>query len=104
MKRFRNFVALSVGVLRAEFPSFEVLQTFDIFHLGARVTQDDDPEYERLVGKTQHEHAKALCACLDLNVAALLDQLADYKPMAEKIFKSKKIAVLDAWWLSMSCG
>lgn len=98
LRRFRNFVTLAVGVVRAEFPNFEVLQTFSIFHLGNRVTQNNDADYERLLGQTQTEHAKALCACLQLDVASFNAQLVDHRSLAEKIFLSKKITVLDAWW------
>ena len=98
MDRFRNFVALVVSVTRAEFPNFEVLQTFDIFHLGARITQGTTCEQYEIGQRTgKAEHAASLCSCLKLDVRSLMSQLEDHRALAEKAYASKTIAPIDAW-------
>ena len=95
--RLRNWAHLAKSILRAEFPNFEVLQTFSIFGLSAKETRemDDDEQEERL--RKRRGHMQALCSCLKLDLGRLESQFEDHEPLAKKFFSERRMSPMEAW-------
>jgi hypothetical protein len=98
MKHFKLWTTLVRATLAAEFPGFEILQTFCIFNLSPKShANEHDKAYNVEVAARNTTHLGSLAGCLRLDPVRLASQMADHQPLADKLFISKKLTVLAAW-------
>jgi hypothetical protein len=98
MKHFKLWTTLVRATLAAEFPGFEILQTFSIFNLSPKShANEHDTAYNVEVVARKATQLRSLAGCLRLDAVQLESQMADHQSLAEKLFISKKLTVLAAW-------
>lgn len=99
--RLRCWVTLAVRVVQAEFPSWEILQSFGVFdlHRGDGVRRwDVDQAGADLKAVGTKQHIDRLAQVFGVDPRALEIQLEDVRPMAAVVFKgTKDIGNMEAW-------
>ena len=93
----KNWATLALATVRAEFPHFEILQTFHIFHIPASPVGCINADLRESMQAKQREHCMAMASCLNMDGNALLAQLQDHASLAQTIYVSTKTDTLGAW-------
>ncbi len=105
LRRMKCWLALCRVVIRAEFPDFELTQSFAIFDLtkSNRVRQDggaDEDEHHTSLLKTR---LRRLCKVFEVRFADALDQFNDYVRLAAQRFRSfSECSNTEAWRWALS--
>ena len=96
--RMRCFVAMSLSTLRAEFPDWEILQSFTVFDLSAHIRKDMSQHEQQLERTTTRKKLKRLANCFDVPYAELQHQHTHLKLVAEARYKENVAGGnLEAW-------
>lgn len=90
-RRMIAWVTLATTVLRAEFPSFEILQAFGCLSLGgSRRGRDDSPEWRR-------EGLERLSKFCGVKFDDVIGEWEDHWPIADKYYKDGSLTTIEAW-------
>jgi hypothetical protein len=91
LAHLRCWASLAVAVVRSEFPSLEILQTFSIFDLSG--DRDGGVSDQRV----REENATRLSKVCEVDGQAFLTQFDDVRPMAMQAYKSGNTSNVEAW-------
>ena len=92
LKRMAGWVALVAKVIAAEFPAYEVVQSFSVFNLSR--DSHGDPDGSTTIMAKQ---LSRLANVLGQDANALHAQWADHRPLARKHFTLEGCTFLEAW-------
>ena len=95
LDRMRCWAKLAVEVVRAEFPHHSLFNAMQVFALRAERDQAVD------LGEAASIHFQRLAQVFGVNGAALRDQLARHRPVAEQILQEGGLKSRDAWLQAM---
>ena len=95
LERMKNWVHLAKSVIRAEFPSFEILQSFSVLHMKSSKLHGaaDDADASKHIANSLGRFAKLLGLSRD----HLIAEYADHKPIAQRIFAQGGMDTFGAW-------
>lgn len=99
LARMQCFVSMSMSVLQAEFPSWEILQSFAAFDLSDSGRTAHQQRRARRC-EAFHEWLKRLASCFDVPYNELLEQCAQIAPIAEG-YRSQGHSNLESWRLAL---
>lgn len=93
-RRMIAWVTLATTVLRAEFPSFELLQAFGCLSLGSsrRGRDDDDGPLE-----WRREGLERLSKFCGVGFDDAIGEWEDHWPIAERFYKTGSMTTIEAW-------
>ena len=64
LRRMKNWATLALATVRAEFPHFEILQTFNIFHIPASPAGCNNADVRESMQAKQRDHCMVMASCL----------------------------------------
>lgn len=88
--RMANFVSLVIASLQAEFPSYEVIQSFSLFGLDGECVPGQ-------AALAQKEATQRLSMVFNVDAARLGQQIIDAKPHAKYLVKQRGCSAMEAW-------
>jgi hypothetical protein len=93
-QRLQNYCVLAESVIRAEFPSFELLSAFSVFDLSSRESarQAKDP----LCAQMREDSLKRLAQVFSVDLPRLQEQLLDHSYFAQAYFKQGALSSVPA--------
>ena len=101
LDRMKTWVRMAAEVAQAEYPSFDLLNSFSVFDISTRSRrQNADPDIEQ--DRFHDEAVERLAKVFDVDVNAFQSQLLDIGKIAAHFFKTQKIAVWEAWRMAVS--
>ena len=93
LNRMRAWKILAMEVVTAEFPDFEVLQSFSVLTLSKRLSDPND--------ETRKRHVARLSQVFEVSEEKLSQQLSDHEPIARRIFLDERCSTGEAWKMAV---
>lgn len=88
--RMSNFVSLAISSLQAEFPSYEVIQSFSLFRLDGKCVPGP-------ASSAQKQATQRLAKVFNVDHVGLEQQAIDARPHAMYLVKQRDCTAMEAW-------